>query len=433
MAVEEPLPGDVADDDTRRGGIAAIAIAICVAGVLFGAYSRYLDLARPGVVTRGGFYGVSAHGQPDQYYYLRTARVLSHWHFPRGSAEYRYGLGYPILAVPFIWLGFHGDPFAPVDALAFGLLVALTFVLGTHLSPLRSRRATVAFGMAGAVVVAMATPALTIASIPFNTNVVVPLGLLVLVIATSRHEVTVTRAVAMGIAVGWVLATRYLDALFLGLPVLLLIVRSEPARRRRIMVGSGAALAVMVMLVLASQQYAFGNLLTTPYHFHNRSAGATNDQSIHEYKLTDVPRHFVTEFVTGKDDHHVRQPRNPLLRDFPLLALMPVGVYALWRRRTRARAVWMSAIVGSALGGAFYLSFVAGGGGDLKFDNARYWAPWYPLWSILGVLGALTVAMSILKSADRRAPAPPDGETPNDVDPSPERRTERSEVSSPES
>jgi len=357
------------------------------------------------VATRGGFYGVGPHGQPDQYYYLRTAQVFSHWKFPFGSAEYRYGLGYPILAVPFIWLGAHGDPFAPVDALAFGLTLALTFVLATHLSPFPARRATIAFGMAGTVVVALASPALSIASTPFNTNVVVPLGLLVLVIATSKHEVTVGRAVAMGVAVGWILATRYLDAIFLGLPVLALIVASPPAQRRRVVLGSGAALAVMVALVLGSQQYAFGDFMTTPYHFHDRGSGATNDQSIHEYKPGNIPRHFVTEFVTAEDDNGVRQPRNPILYDFPLLALMPVGAYALWRRRMRARGVWMTAVAGSVIGAAFYLSFVAGGGGDLKFNNARYWAPWYPLWAILGVLGALTVAMAIINATDRRAGA----------------------------
>jgi len=396
---DEPEAGNPA---ARDRSVLAIAVAIFVAGVILCAYSRYLNPGRPGVVTRGGFYGVGPHCQPDQYFYLRTARVFSHWKFPFGSSEYRYGLGYPILAVPFIWLGSHGDPFAPVDAIAFGFTLALTFVLGTNLSPFPNRRATIAFGMAGAIVAAMASPALAIAGVPFNTNVVVPLGLLVLVLATSRREVTVGRAVAMGLAVGWILATRYLDAIFLGLPVLALIVASPARQRRRVALGSGAALAVMVVLVLASQQYAFGDFMTTPYHFHDRGSGATNDQSIHEYKPGNIPRHFVTEFVTAEDDHGVRQPRNPILHDFPLLVLAPVGAYALWKRRARSRGVWMTAIAGSVIGAAFYLSFIAGGGGDLKFNNARYWAPWYPLWSILGVLGALTVAMTIIDTTTGR-------------------------------
>ena len=415
--MDATLAGAVDDDHEQdegdaRPSVLAIAAAVFVAGVIYCAYSRYLNPGRPGVVTRGGFYGVGPHGQPDQYFYLRTARVFSHWKFPFGSSEYRYGLGYPILAVPFIWLGAHADPFAPVDALAFGATLAFTFVLGTHLSPLPGRRAAIALGLAGAVAVAASSPALGIASVPFNTNVVVPLGLFVLVVATSRREVTVGRAVAMGLAVGWILATRYLDAVFLGLPVLALAVASPPRQRRRVVLGSGAAFAVMVVLVLASQQYAFGDFMTTPYHFHDRGSGATNDQSIHEYKLANIPNHFAGEFITGKDDHGVRQPRNPILHDFPLLALAPVGAYALWKRRAHRRGVWMTAVAASAIGGAFYLSFIAGGGGDLKFDNERYWAPWYPLWSILGVLGVVALAAAIVNRTGRpRARGrPPRGE-----------------------
>ncbi len=398
------VEGPVVDDGVRPADVIAMAFAIFLAGVLFAAYCRYLELSRPGVLTRSGFYGVSAHGQPDQFYYLRTARVLAGWHAPRGTGQYRYGLGYPILAVPFIWLGLHSDPFAPVDALAFGGALALTFVLGTRLSPFRSRTSTLAFGMAAAAVVGLSSPLGGVASVPWNSNIVVPLGLFVLVVATAKDKVTVSRTIAVGVAIGWIFAIRYLDAFFLGLPIVVMVVRSTPAQRRRVVIGGGTALAVMVVLVLASQQYAFGNFLTTPYHFHTRAAGTTNDQSISEYRPSSIPKHFIGGFITGKDDHGVRQPRDPILRDFPLLVFMPVGAYILWRRRFDTRAVWLSAIAGSALGSLFYLSFVAGGGGDLKFGNAHYWAPWYPLWSILAIVGLTAIATRIISANHRHAP-----------------------------
>jgi hypothetical protein len=50
-------------------------------------------------------------------------------------------------------------------------------------------------------------------------------------------------------------------------------------------------------------------------------------------------------------------------------------------------ARWLGAIAGSLIGSLFYLSFVAGGAGDLAFGNARSWAPWYPLWALCSVLG----------------------------------------------
>jgi hypothetical protein len=390
----EPKPPVVQHD---RRSLLYLAVAIAAAGVLFAAYGRYLNVNRPGVATPGGFYGASAHGQPDQFYYLRSARLLAHWHFPHGQSQYRYGLGYPILAAPFIRLGFGGDPFAPVDALAFGATLGLTFLLGTCVSPFRSRGLTIACGLATAATVGVASPLIGLMSTPWNSNIVVPLGVFVLLVTVSERDVSIPAAAGIGLALGWIFATRYLDALFLGLPVIALIVRSSAAQRRRILIISGGTLAVVVLGVLASQQYAFGNFMTTPYHYHARSAGATNDQSLSEYRISSIPTHFSGTFITGKNGHGVRQNHNPILRDFPLLVFAPFGAYVISRRRSRVRAAWISAIVGSVLGSLFYLSFVAGGGGDLNVGNARYWAPWYPLWAALAILAIATIAQRVMK------------------------------------
>ena len=173
-----------------------------------------------------------------------------------------------------------------------------------------------------------------------------------------------------------------------------------PRERRRLALGGGAALLAIVALVLASQQYTFGNALRTPYHYHVRDGGETDDQSLDEYKLTDVPRHFAGAFVTGENDHGRREPNtSPILRDFPLLVLMPVGAWVLARRRSRTRAVWMTALAASVVSSVLYLSFVAGGGGDLKFGNARYWSMWFPLWAVLAMVGVAAGVGAITRLA----------------------------------
>jgi hypothetical protein len=50
--------------------------------------------------------------------------------------------------------------------------------------------------------------------------------------------------------------------------------------------------------------------------------------------------------------------------------------------------LWIATTIACVLSSLFYLSFVAGGAGDLIFGNLRYWAMWYPLWAILAVIGA---------------------------------------------
>jgi hypothetical protein len=179
-----------------------------------------------------------------------------------------------------------------------------------------------------------------------------------------------------------------LDAAFLGLPVLAVLWRAEARERRRLVLCGGAAFVCLVALVLISQQYTFGNLLTTPYHFHHRTAGAgrTNDQSLGEYRISTIPTHFVGAFITGKQ-HGVRTPGDPILHQFPLLVLAPVGAWTMLRARVATRPVWALAMLGAGVGSLFYLSFTAGGAGDLVFGNARYWAPWYPLWAVSSVVG----------------------------------------------
>ncbi len=313
-----------------------LALAIGLAATAFAAYARHISLARPGVTTHLGFYRGF-----DQGSYLRTARILARWHLPARYFDYEYGLGYPILGAPFIWLGMRADPFAVVDAVAFGASVSLTFVLGLRVTALRSRVRPELIAIGAALVLAVSSPLLTLASSPWNSNVVVP-------------------------------------------------------QRRRLLLFGGSAFLLVLTLVLLSQQYTFGSFLTTPYHFHHRTSGAVarNDQSLGEYRISAIPKHFVGTFITGKQNG-VREPGDPILRQFPLLLLAPIGAWSLLRARARRRSVWLGAIAGSLIGSLFYLSFVAGGAGDLAFGNARYWAPWYPLWALCSVLG-LAVSLSWL-------------------------------------
>jgi hypothetical protein len=373
--------------ERRHALVVGVAVCVGLFGMLLAAYARYLEPARPGVLSAKGFFGFFDQGQ-----YLNIARLLAGGHIPSRS-QYTYGLGYPILAAPFIRLGFHGDPFAPVDVLAFGTTLALTFLLGFRAAAKRTLRAALFIGLGAALIVACASPALGLNSQPWNSNVVTPLGLLVLVIATSEREITVGRSITLGIAVGWIFATRYLDAVFLGLPVLALFVVRSTKERKRIALFGGLALAAVMLPVLASQQYALGSWLNTPYQFHARKVTGGSDQSVNQYRLQWIPTHFRGVFITGLLNGR-RIPRDPLLRQFPLLVFAPVGAAFIVAERTRARLVWIATVAGSIIGSLFYLSFIAGGAGDLPFGNARYWAPWYPLWAVLAVLGIERLARS---------------------------------------
>jgi hypothetical protein len=348
-----------------------------VFGCALATYARYTNINRPGVAFADGFYGWS-----DQRFYLRTAEVLSQLRLPSSVGEYMYGLGYPALGSVFLRLGFEGDAFAPVDVLAFGAILVLTVVLGTRLRSAGFGDGAWVVGVAAALVVAFGTPMLGLVSAPWNTTPTTVCLLAVLVIVTRDGELRRWHCVALGACIGWAFATRYVDAIWVAVPVVAAFSVRRPRERRRILVAGGAAAALLVVFVLATHHHAFGDWLATPYRFHTR-AGAGNDQSIDNYRLSNIGEHLLGAFVTGRSNG-VRQPGSPLLLEFPLLVLAPFGAWVVCTR-LRDRAVWISTAVASLVATLFYASFEAAGAADLKFYNLRYWAMWYPVWSFFAV------------------------------------------------
>jgi hypothetical protein len=211
------------------------------------------------------------------------------------------------------------------------------------------------------------------------------------------------RGIAIGLLLGWIFATRYGDVLFAGLPVAAAVLVRPRADRARLAIGGALGLFSIVALVGYTQYHAFGNPFITPYHFHNRlTPGLGNDQSLKNYRLGWIPSHFLGVVITGRL-HGVRVDADPMLFRFPLLPFVPVGAYFLIRRAGRARAVWIAATVAFVVSSLFYLSFVAGGAGDLPFANLRYWAMWYPLWAILAVIGSKIAIQRVQQITDRDA------------------------------
>ena len=364
--------------DVESRAIARVAVVVGVAAAIVAAYARYASPYRPGVTTPGGFYGYY-----DQGAYLRLAKVLLHVRLP-GRPAYQYGLGYPALGAVFLRLGFHGDPFAPVDVLCFGATTGMTVVLGARAAALFARDHALALGVAAAGLLLLATGILSMVAIPWNSNIVLALGLLVLVLLTSARPISPARAAVIGLSIGWIFAARYADALFFGIPVVGALVARQPRERRQLFIFGGVSAAAVVAVVLFSQYHAFGNPFTTPYQGHFRR-GLGSDQSLSNYHLGWIPKNFWSTFVTGRLGS-VRQSGSPILLVFPLLPLAPIGMVLLARStRDRVRIVWVAAAVASGASAMFYLSFIAGGAGDIKFGNPRYWAVWYPLWSVLVV------------------------------------------------
>ena len=364
------------------------AVGVFVLGALLSLYANWVSPTRPSGPSLGYY------GYYDQSCYLAMAKVFAVGHIPANSLEFTYGIGFPLLGAPLVALGV-ADPFLPIDVVLFGVTVALTFLLGARIVADRSPAVRLTVGAASAALLALGSPALSLSTVPWNTNLVVPLGLFVLLTVTSPGPIKARVALAVGLALGWIFATRYLDALFAGLPVLAaLVVRSRADARRLVGLAGAGALSVL-LLVLGSQKYAFGGWFITPYRFHLAPGTTVNDQSTGQYKLSWIPRHLIGTFVTARLGTE-RVPAAPILQQFPALALTPVSIGFLRWLPLGHRPIWITAVGSSVLGSLFYLSFVAGSADNLKYGNTRYWSAFYPLWCVLTVWAVLQVGGRLL-------------------------------------
>ena len=381
--------------------------AVFAAAATFFLYCWAIQPNRPPLEALGnpadkGWYGAWI----DQSSYASEARSLARWELPgiywdhesskpradrppgAEVSAYDYGLGYPVLGVPFIWLGLEGDPFVIPNGIAFGVAACLIFALAR-----RFFRDRVALLVAAAVVIA--TPMVNYFAVPWNTTPTAVAVLLALYIGVSGNR-SWRVAIAFGVAASLVFSARYVDILWVGAliaPVILLDFR----RSVRIVAVAAPLLLITAILTLWSHDRVFGSALETPLHHHIHEGKRGDDLS--QYILGDVPEHGISVFVTGRMTNGSRSPTgfDPLLRNFFWLIFAPIGFVALIRRRAlrsippEPAGVLVIAGVASLLASTFYLSWWAGGGDDIMFHNGRFFVSWFPLWGILAAIGIAEV------------------------------------------
>lgn len=361
-----------------------IALGIVFA-LAFGIFvlSWYSSGGRPTHTTPGWF------SFSDQGSYLREAKILAQFRAP-SAFTYVYGFGYPIVAVPALWVGETIDPFAPFNALAFAISMVMTTILGTRLRSL-------AFGVATTALVLFATPLLDLTYVPWSSTVTLLVVTTVLVLATGRQ--TAKAAILIGLGAGWCLAARYADVLW----PLLMTLGTFLRRRREIVMALGAC-AVVAAAVLWTQWAILGSPLNTPYIAHTPPGGVgISDQNIGAYDLTKVPVRFFG-IVTGLQGGQ-RLPGEALGQRFFWGILAPLGVWFLYRDRHPHRQVLTAAFATSILATIFYLSFRASGAGMLHFGGLHYFKAWFPLWGLLAAYGALRLIELVQPLVLRREPA----------------------------
>jgi hypothetical protein len=358
---------------TRRDSIRArlrsvdpLLAALVVSAAAYFAYRYTIEPTRPGMAFPRGWFGYF-----DQSSYLRMAHDLSEFRLPAG--DFLYGVGYPVVAVPFIWLRLDYDPWLLFDGAAFVFAAAATFIVAGRIF------GRLAAGIAGFGLV-FATPLVVYCLTPWNSTVSLVALTGILLLGTSPRPAS-WHPYAIGALVAWAFAARYVDALWLGAIAAVALARTPSGRAWPRLVAAGATALVLAMPILVAQQRAFGSPFTTPYSLHVGIGGTTTDDQWAAYDLGKVPRSafgmFISPFLLG-----ARQPGSPLLADvFWTIAALPGALIAILSGRFRL--LLAVTIVGWIAASVFYLSFRATGAGGIQYGSLHYFKMWWPVASIL--------------------------------------------------
>ncbi len=374
-------------------------------------YAWYVHPDRPSlshtVVT--GWYG----GGADQLNYAREARALSHgtlpgldWDYAKGEArpnlppgtqisDYAYGLGYPLLGVPFIWIGLNQDPFVIPNAIAFGLLICMAWCLARRFL---SEEAALIF--AGAL--AVASPLLPFTVQPWNTITTAIAILTALLIATSDRRGWKV-GVALGATISLCYAARFSDAFW---PIVIVAAGFLPSWHER--KGTLTAVSIAALMLVATylavgwtQIVVFGDFFLSPYHYHFHNS--VRGDSLADFQIAQAPWAFIQVFLTAMSrTGRVAEPHTSILRAMPWVVATPAGVVWLIRRRHPHRDVMIAAALASIAASIFYLAYWSGTGDDIQHDNMRFFVPWLPLW---GLFAAVAIEILVRRFVRTISPA----------------------------
>jgi hypothetical protein len=382
-------------------------LLISVGSAAYGLYVWSIYPYRPGVWQPLGY-----QSWADQSSYLTELRYLAHFSLPATPEEYLRGLGYPLVGVPFYWLGFRVDPLLPANLIMLGIVVGASFVLAKRLT----HSTVISYALVGILVVA--SPLVELVIVPWSTTATLTAMAVALLIATSPRGVTNRGAFWLGMMAGWSFAARYLDVLAVGaVCIWYLVAGGRAGFLRRFLAMAIPALTWLVLAAL-SQLVVHHSLFSTGYTLHKG-----DPQSLGYYSLHRVPRYFWETFVTATGPLG-RSEMNPLFVITPILVLLPLGIWLVLRRGSGwgNRGLHLAVILGSLIQGTIYLAGFFGGADALHYRSPRFWIASYPYWLILSLIAGLWIYRAVRRVRDRNSalserPGDRDGDQDHDETP----------------
>lgn len=351
-----------------RKNPALIILLIFAAGYFLLYY--FTDQTRPADVFSGIFgyhdtaqYKLGWWGWHDQGSYLKISKALADFNFSTLRNVYSYGLGYPLVAVPALWLGFNNDPFVFFNLFAFLFAAFSVYKVAQHfISPTAGFLA--GFGLV------FATPLLTYTSTPWNSTVCLVAMSAILLMATATKPKP-WQVLLIGLCVGWAFAARYVDVVWLFPMAAASMYRGSIKQLIKPAVFFCIGLVIWLVPVLYSHYWAFGSPLKTPYVNHLGIGGeGGSDQQLTAYSLNNIPEAAAGMFIGPRLANQHDSDKGWLVSMFWVLAAIPGAFIVLRNKKNR----WFFGTLLSVtiVASLFYLSFRASTPYSLKYGVLHY-------------------------------------------------------------
>lgn len=312
----------------------------------------------------------------DQSQYLGIAHALAGFDFKELRGVYHYGLGYPIVAVPTLWLGLASDPFLPFNLAVFLFAVYAVYKVAKKIiSPTAAWIA--GFGLV------FATPLVQYVVQPWNSTVCL-LAISGILLVASNNKITKWHGFCLGLLVGWAFAARYVDIIWLSVLAVAALYRHNVRSLLQPLLLFCAGMAIWIAPVAYSHEVFFGSPLRTPYVNHIGIGGkGGSDQGLSAYKLNNIPDAALGMFISPKLAGSKDVDRGWLIEMFWVVAAIPGAMILL--RNSRYRLFFATLCVITIAGFIFYLSFRASTPSSLKYGILHYFKMFWPGLVIMAV------------------------------------------------
>ena len=372
-------------------------VLVCVLG-LTGALFVYRWLFNDSRPHDGS---IGWHAFHDQGFYYLEAAALARLE-PIPVSDFVYGPGYPLLAAPFSKIGPlgwpSGDPFFFGNLAVWLLTIATVYLVGRRLFGEW-------FAVAAALALALATPLVEFVSVPFSSTAVLAALMATLLVALARG-LRWWHGAILGVAVAFAYAARYVDAVWVAIAALTVLLARDGLRWR-----SNAWLAALVsgyvalLPVFYLHWHAFGSPLAASY----REVSAyrvTGDL----FTVSNIVPHALQGFVSPFyfDENGFRSlVARPMLATMFLVTLAPIG-YVLFLRRARGDRRLLAIGYGIASIGAtlFYLASEYSGSYGLHYGSLHYYKVWWPLWTLAAVTAVVLTVPRLQRCRTNTANSP---------------------------